>query len=114
MLPRLRAGTPDLPGLLAFSPPSARQVCAVPGRTTLRPEPDEVRPGAAVSRNPHPSCQPPGGSKRPYTGAAPLHPGPSAQLEGGAPLPGVAHLCAHPPPGTPVSAPPAGESVDSN
>lgn len=36
MLPRLRAGTPDLPGLLAFSPPSARQVCAVPGRTTLR------------------------------------------------------------------------------
>lgn len=113
VLPRLRAGTRVLPGLLAFSPYSACQVCAVPGRTTLRPEPDGERQGAAVSRNPHPSCQPPGGSNRPYTGAASPHPGPSAQLEGGAPLPRVAHLCAHSPRGTPVSVPPAGESVDS-
>lgn len=60
----------------------------------------QIGRGRAVSKNPHPSCQPPGGSNRPYTGAATLHPGPGAQLLEGAPLPQVTHLCAHPPRGT--------------
>lgn len=78
VLRRLRVGTPDLPGLPVFSPPGASQVCAVPGRTILRPEPDGERPGAAVSRNPLLSCQPPGASNHPNTGAGTQHPGPGA------------------------------------
>lgn len=53
--------------------------------------------GRAVSKNPHPSCQSPDGSNRPYTGAATLHPGPGAQLHEGARHSRVTNLCAHPP-----------------
>lgn len=84
MLPGLPAGAPDLPGFLVFSSSWDQPDVSCSGRTILRPEPDGESPGAAVFRNPHPSCQLPGESNRPYIAAAPLHPGPNAPLGRGA------------------------------